>query len=323
MQLIDFYHNTTPLPNTVATIGFFDGVHCGHRFLFDNFKNIATEKNLKTLVVTFREHPSKVLQLSTEKKLLTTFVEKMELLGKAGIDFCLVIDFSEAIANLSAADFIQLLHQQFAVNTLLVGYDNRFGHSRLERFEDYRNIGAQIGVEVLNADAFILGKGLEISSSKIRHLLQNGNVETANQLLGYRYSFDGKVVHGDELGRQIGFPTANLQLVDAEKILPLQGSFAVQVQVDGQARRGMMNIGYKPTVKQGLAKTIEVNIFDFDADIYDQTISVTLLKKLRDEQKFSSLAALKAQLEQDRENAKPPKSPIGDFGGVQNRKFIK
>jgi riboflavin kinase/FMN adenylyltransferase len=300
MQLIDFENITNKKSDCVATIGFFDGVHCGHRFLLDKLRYAAAEREQKTMLVTFRAHPNSVLLSQPTKRLLTAFDEKIALLNDLNIDFCVVLDFTEKLAEMSAMEFMQFLHEKFSVKTLLVGYDHHFGHNRVETVDDYVRQGAKIGVEVIQTQPFIMGKGLSVSSSKIRHLIQDGNIETANTLLGYHYSFAGTVMHGQEIGRKIGFPTANLKLAEEQKILPIHGAFVVDVTIDNQTFKGMMNIGYKPTVKQELEKTIEVNIFDFDRDIYNQVIIVSVLKKLRDEQKFESLEALKEQLEKDR-----------------------
>ena len=302
MQIIDYKNITEKLPDCAATIGFFDGVHQGHRFLLENLKEIAAKRDQKTLTVTFREHPNTVLQSQPTKKLLNTFDEKISLIADLGIDFCLALDFSEEISEMSAAQFIEFLNVKYSVKTLLVGYDNRFGHNRVENFEDYRQSGKKTGVEVVReTHAFVMGDGLEISSSKIRHLLQDGNVEKANQLLGYQYFFSGTVVRGQQIGNKIGFPTANIELDCKDKIMPLQGAFSVGVMLDNQTFRGMMNIGYNPTrLEYNPEKTIEVNIFDFDKNIYGKKIKVAFLKKIRNEQKFASLEELKKQLEKDK-----------------------
>jgi riboflavin kinase/FMN adenylyltransferase len=306
MQIIDFKSINENFPNTAATIGFFDGIHKGHRFLLQQLKQTAAAKSQKSLVVTFRAHPNSVLQSQPTKRLLTAFDEKMELLAALNIDFCAVFDFSETLAECSATEFISLLHNKLSVCTLLVGYDHRFGHNRVEGFDDYVHAGSKIGVQVVKIQPFVMGKGLEVSSSKIRHLIQDGNIETANRLLGYNYFFSAKVAHGLEIGRTIGFPTANLELPCSEKIMPIQGVYTVEVTLDNRTFRGMMNIGYNPTrvSTSDPVKTIEVNIFGFSENIYDETLKITLLNKIRDEQKFNSIAQLKRQLKRDKKSAK-------------------
>ncbi|MDR1653327.1 MAG: bifunctional riboflavin kinase/FAD synthetase [Prevotellaceae bacterium] len=303
MQIIDIKNIKENIENTAATIGFFDGVHEGHRFLLRQLTEIAATRAQKSLVVTFREHPNTVLNLQPVKRLLTSFDEKMQLLAALKIDYCAVFDFSETLAEHSAAQFISLLHSKLSVCTLLVGYDNRFGHNRVEGIDDYVRTGNRIGTEIVKIQPFIMGKGLEISSSKIRHLIQDSNIETANRLLGYNYFFSAKVVRGLEIGRTIGFPTANLELLCPEKILPIQGAYTVMVTLHNQTFRGMMNIGYNPTRAGDPLKTVEVNIFDFSQDIYGEILKITFLNKIRDEQKFDSLAQLKKQLHLDKDFA--------------------
>jgi riboflavin kinase/FMN adenylyltransferase len=305
MQLIDFQNINEKIPVSAATIGFFDGLHKGHRFLLQQLVKFAVTKGKKSLVITFHEHPNRFLQSQPTKKLLTTFEEKLNLFSELNIDYCVVLDFTEDISKLSASDFIRLIHKDLSVDILLIGYDHRFGHNRVESFDDYKKYGSDIGMQVVQIQPFVMGKGLEISSSKIRHLIQFGNIETANTLLGYNYFFSARVLRGLEIGRTIGFPTANLELLCKEKIMPIQGAYYVEVTLENRIFRGMMNIGYNPTrirfTDRDPVKTIEVNIFDFSENIYGKTLTVSFLSKIRDEMKFASMELLVEQLKKDRE----------------------
>ena len=288
----------------VATVGFFDGVHAGHRFLIDELKTIAQQKNLPAVVFTFAVHPRKVLHADYQPQLLTTLDEKLVQLASTGIDACVVLDFSEEMAKLSAYDFLKnILKDQYQVETLLVGHDHRFGHNRSDGFEQYLQYGNEMGIEVLKAERFSTAEHKHISSSDIRHALQTGDIHLANTILTYNYSFSGKVVKGFEVGRKIGFPTANLEPVDEEKLIPAPGVYAVDVCHEGKILRGMMNIGVRPTLENGNHTSMEVHIFDFDADIYHQIIEVRFLKKIRDEQKFASVEGLVEQLKADKISA--------------------
>jgi len=308
MKLIDFKNINETIPSSAATIGFFDGLHKGHKFLLRQLVEYAAARGKKSMVITFGEHPNKLLQLQQNKKLLTTFEEKIEILSELNIDFCVVLDFSQEISKLSAAKFMLLIHNTLSVDLLLVGYDHRFGHNRVETFEDYKKYGEEIGMQVIKVQPFVMGKGLDVSSSKIRHLIEHGNIETANNLLGYNYFFSARVVRGLEIGRTIGFPTANLKLLCQDKIMPVQGAYYVRVTLEYCDYCAMMNIGYNPT-RSGSAdkdpvKTVEVHIFDFSETIYGKTLKITLLNKIRDEIKFSSMELLTEQLEKDKEQCK-------------------
>ncbi|MCL1867843.1 MAG: bifunctional riboflavin kinase/FAD synthetase [Paludibacter sp.] len=311
MQLVDFKNINEKIPASVATIGFFDGLHKGHRFLLQQLVKFAVAKEKKSLVITFREHPNMFLQSQPTKKLLTTFEEKINLLAELNIDYCVILDFNQEISKLSAADFISLIHKDLSVDILLIGYDHRFGHNRVESFDDYKKYGRDIGMQVVQIQPFVMGKGLEISSSKIRHLIQFGNIEKANTLLGYNYFFSARVVRGLEIGRTIGFPTANLELLCEEKITPIQGAYYVEVSFENRVFRGMMNVGYNPTranfSENDPVKTIEVNIFDFSENIYGKILKISFLSKIRDEIKFTSMELLVEQLKKDREQCNSTK----------------
>lgn len=285
----------------VATVGFFDGVHLGHRFLIDELTEIARKEQRLSVVFTFATHPRKVLHSEFQPLLLSTFDEKMEQLSTTGIDLCIVLDFSVEMSKLNAFDFLNnILFKQFNVKTLLIGHDHRFGHNRADGFAEYKNYGEQIGIQAIQATRFSLPDCTHISSSDIRNALKNSDIEKANKLLGYNYSIAGNVTDGFKIGRKLGFPTANIEPIDNEKQIPSTGVYAVKVFVENSFFNGMLNIGNRPTIDNDKHISIEVNIFNFDKDIYNQQIIVVFVGKIRDEQKFNSLDELIFQLHQDK-----------------------
>lgn len=297
------YHSNKDfdIRDCVATVGFFDGVHIGHRFLINELKTIAANQNKKSVIFTFAEHPRKVLHADFQPELITTLDEKLTQLHSTGVDACVVLDFSSAMSKLTASEFLKnILFDQYNVRTLLVGHDHRFGHNRAEGFDDYRRYGAEMGMEVIQATRYITPEFNHISSSEVRHALQSGDVFKAAQLLSYNYSFVGTVVDGFKVGRKIGFPTANLEPLDGEKLIPGTGVYAVEVKWNDVAFKGMMNIGLRPTLENGTKVSLEVNIFDFDENIYHQQLQVIFIQKIRDEQKFNGVDALVEQLNRDR-----------------------
>ena len=300
MQII-YQSEIKTLSPCVATVGFFDGLHAGHRYLIEELKGIAKEQHLQSVVVTFAVHPRKVLDSEFRPELLTTLSEKLSQLATTGIDACIVLDFSLQMAELSAYDFLKtILKEKFNVQTLLVGHDHRFGHNRADGFPEYKKYGEELGMTVLKCTQFHTDTDKHISSSEIRNALKTGEIELANRLLTYNYSITGKVIEGFKNGRQIGFPTANIELFDHEKIIPAIGVYAVRVTWKGSQYKGMLNIGHRPTLDNGLTISIEVHILDFDTDIYNQTLEVGFIIKIRDEQKFNGIEALKEQLQKDK-----------------------
>ena len=289
----------------VATVGIFDGVHAGHRYLINQLKAIAEVEHAKSLVVTFAVHPRKVLSADFHPELLNTLSQKISLLKATGIDRCEVLEFSIQMSKLSAYDFLkQILIGKYGVTTLLVGHDHRFGHNRAEGFDDYVRYGEMLGIEVIQASRFITSEHESVCSSAIREALHRGNMETVNTLLTNPYSLAGRVTNGFKVGRKIGFPTANIQPNDAEKIIPPIGVYAVRIRINQVLLDGMMNIGTRPTLANGNQISLEVNIFDFDETIYNQTIEVFFIKKIRDEKKFNGVDELIAQLNEDKLNVK-------------------
>ena len=291
--------DTIPQP-TVATIGFFDGVHLGHRHLIDDVRTIAAERKLATAVVTFDAHPRQVLQQDFIPQLLSTTDEKLERLAATGVDYCVLLHFDHSLAALSAYDFMrQVLSQRVNAQVLVTGYDNRFGHNRAEGFADYVRYGEEMGMKVLQNTPIDID-GLRVSSSLIRRLLAEGNILEANNCLGHPYSITGSVAHGFQEGRRIGFPTANIVPESAEKLVPGNGVYATRVSVEGgEWMPAMLNIGTNPTF-QRQQTTIEAHIIGFEGDIYGRKVRVEFGRKLRDEQRFESVEALQKQLEADK-----------------------
>lgn len=295
-------HDTQAItePGVMATIGFFDGVHLGHRFLIDEVKAAAAQRGLPSAVITFPTHPRSVLQQAYQPRLLNSFADKLRLLATTGVDYCIVLDFTEALSQLSAEAFLRILATQWRVKGLVIGYDHRFGHDRRDGFEQYVEYGQRWGIEILKAAAFDAGH-TAVSSSEIRRLVQEGKVERAAQLLTYAYHISGRIVSGYKVGRTLGFPTANIQPDDPMQLLPGIGVYAVWVEVAGQRYKGMLYIGSRPTLDNGTQLSIEVHILHFSGDIYNDPIRVSFTHFVRGDEKFDSLEALKAQLMRDRE----------------------
>lgn len=290
---------------SVATIGFFDGVHRGHRYLIEQVRQAARERGLAATAVTFPVHPRRVMQPDFPLQLLTTRDEKLALLSDTGLDYCLMLPFTPQLASLSARDFMELLCRDHAIRTLVIGHDHRFGHNRSEGFDDYVRHGRELGMEVLPAQAYSYrqadGQLRTVSSSVIRKLLLQGEVEEAASGLGYDYFLEGTVVDGYHVGRTIGFPTANLHVTDADKLLPADGVYAVRVMLDGKTYKGMSSIGLRPTLDNGSQRSIETYIFDFHGNIYEQPMRLSFVRRTRGEIKFPSVAQLAEQLHRDEE----------------------
>ena len=287
----------------VATIGFFDGVHRGHRFLLQALKREAEERRLPSAVVTFPVHPRVVMQSEYQPKLLNSLEEKLALLSETGVDYGIVMDFTTEIAALDARAFIRdILSARWHVKTLLIGYDHRFGRQLTDGFEQYVAYGAECGMEIVKAPAFT-SQGVAVSSSDIRRRLDSGDVKGAAGFLGYRYRLRGRVVEGCQVGRTIGFPTANLALDDPCKALPRNGSYAVWVVIDGKRYKGMLYIGSRPTLENDSRLSIEVHIFDFSGNVYHQDVTVEFVAFIREDQKFDSLNELKTQMQMDKVRA--------------------
>ena len=286
----------------VATIGFFDGVHRGHQFLIRHLVETARQDGLASMVITFDEHPRKVLQSDYQPEMLSTLDSKLLLLSKTEVDNAVVLHFDRQMAALSAREFMQqVLHDHLNVKKLFVGYDHRFGHNRAETFDDYVRYGKEMGIEVVKNESFQID-GINISSSVIRSFLKEGEIEMANQCLGYPYTIIGKVVNGYHEGRKLGFPTANLDISHFGQLIPAPGVYAVKARMENMVvwKHGMMNIGTRPTFN-GKGITLETHIFNFDGDIYDQLLLVSFVKRIRGEQKFDGPEELALQLKEDEE----------------------
>ena len=284
-----------------ATIGFFDGVHLGHRFLINELKETAKARNLPSAVITFPEHPRAVLHADYQPKLLNSFDEKLEQLALTGVDYCIVLDFTVELSRLTAQEFITtVLAEKLHVEVLLIGYDHRFGHDRKDGFEQYVTYGAACGMDVVKASPYDNGQ-TAVSSSEIRKLLTECQVEEADKLLTYPYQLRGTIVNGYKVGRKLGFPTANIQVDEPLKIVPGIGVYAVWVYLKGERHKGMLYIGDRPTLDNGSNITLEVNILDFSGDIYNNEITVAFIYYVRGDIKFASLDELKEQLARDRE----------------------
>ncbi len=314
--------STLPVFNkAVVTIGTFDGVHLGHKQIIRQLKETAEKIGGETVIITFHPHPRKVISsVPGDIKLLNTLPEKILLLEAAGIDHLVVVPFNHAFANQTAQQYINdFLWKYFKPHTIIIGYDHRFGKGREGDYHLMDQYGASLGFEVKEITEQLMNE-IIVSSTRIREALLNSDIETANKFLGYDYYFEGVVIEGNKLGRTIGYPTANLQIESDEKLIPGNGVYAVKVEgIRHKAKdeaeflspstfhhkpfNGMMNIGVRPTV-DGKKRMIEVNIFDFDEDIYTQILRVHVKHYIRGEVKFNGLDELKAQLLKDKVSAK-------------------
>ena len=288
--------------NPVLTIGTFDGVHLGHRKIIARLHDLAKAINGESVIFTFDPHPRKIVApTETNLRLLTTLEEKIELFEQAGIDHLIIYPFTPEFAQLTYEEFVeQVLVGQIHTQSLVVGYDHKFGKGRAGDFELLKNLADRLGFQIEKLDVLLVNES-NVSSTKIREAIQTGDFETANAYLGYPFTLHGTVVEGQKLGRTIQYPTANVDASDPDKIIPGYGVYAVRVDVRGKTYEGMLNIGSRPTVNHNADhRTVEVNLFDFDEDIYGEPIEVVFYHKLRDEQKFGSLDALKEQLAKDK-----------------------
>lgn len=277
----------------VATIGFFDGVHLGHNYLLDQLKSEAQARGMHSMVVTFANHPRLYFNPDCGLRQLTLSNEKIELLQSKGIDQVLMMQFDAELSSKTSQEFMRMLVEKHDVGVLLMGYDHQFGSDRGTPFQEYVDYGKTIGLEVKRCNSFVTSHVM-VSSSKIRKALELWDITLANQLLGYTYTLRGIVVSGKQIGRQIGFPTANLQL-SSLKHLPSDGVYGVEVSVRGERYRGVLNIGTRPTVS-GTNKSVEVHLLGYQGDLYGEELIVYIHKFLRHEQKFSSLTDLQHQI---------------------------
>ncbi len=290
------FHSTA---KTIVTLGTFDGVHIGHNKIIERLMQNASELNCETLVLTFFPHPRMVLQDQSEIKLLNTIEEKSILLKRSGLDNLVIHPFDKEFSRLTAEEFVkQILVDRFNIRKIIIGHDHRFGRNRTANIDDLIVFGEKFDFEVEQISPQEIND-VAVSSTKIRNALLNGDISLANDYLGYPYMLTGKVVKGKQLGRTLGYPTANIDIPESYKLIPEIGIYIVKSILGGKIVYGMMSIGYNPTVN-GETKTIEVNYLDFDKDLYGKEISVSILSRIRSEEKFDSLEALKQQMHQDK-----------------------
>jgi riboflavin kinase/FMN adenylyltransferase len=304
---IHYELNNLPTFNkAVITIGTFDGVHTGHKKILDQLKTEAKSIDGETVVITFHPHPRNIVGDTSGVKLLTTLQEKISLLEKENIDHLVIIPFDDEFSNLLADEYVtNFLYKKFKPHTLIIGYDHQFGKGRKGNYELLEEYGARLGFEVKEIPKQVLQQSA-VSSTRVRKALLHQDVEAATQLLGFNYFFEGMIIHGDQIGRTIGYPTANIQINNEDKLVPGDGVYAVIVEIQNETYKhqqfgGMMYIGSRPVVN-GKRRVIEVNIFDFDDDIYDETMRVIVKTFVRGDMNLSSLDALKQQLALDKEN---------------------
>lgn len=302
MKVYNSIESFTGVQNAVVTTGTFDGVHKGHQQIVDRLKKTAQSINGETVLLTFFPHPRLVLfPDDNELKLLNTQEEKIALLKKVGIDHLIVQQFTKEFSRISSLDFVRnILSSQLQTKRLVIGYDHRFGRNREGFFEHLKEFGHMYGFEVEEIPAQEVDE-VTVSSTKIRNALIEGDIKKANHFLGYNYMLTGTVIKGNQLGRTIGFPTANIAIEEKYKLIPQNGVYVAKATVENHSLNGMVNIGVRPTVN-GKNLTVEINLFDFDGDIYGKKLQIELIDKLRNEIKFENLEQLKEQLVTDKEN---------------------
>ena len=300
MKLHNSTDNLPVFKNAVITIGTFDGVHCGHQQIIQKLKDTASAAGGESVIITFHPHPRKVVSsVVTGIRLINTLQERIDLMAKSGIDHLVVVPFTDFFANQSAEEYISdFLVDKFHPHTIIIGYDHRFGKDRTGNYKLLEEKAPVYNYRLMEIPEHLLDAA-KVSSTNIRSAIIHGQVDEANKLLGYHFFFEGEVVHGDKIGRTLGYPTANLKILEEEKIIPGDGIYAVTADVDGKNYKGMMSIGFRPTIN-GKKRVVEVNLFDFSREIYGQVIRVYVVKYLRSEVRFNGLEALKEQLHLDK-----------------------
>ena len=300
METYRSVYNFESKKKTILTLGTFDGVHIGHQSILNKLKKATVEGLYEAVVLTFFPHPRMVLNQDVNIKLLNTIDEKATLLDNFGIDALIIHPFDETFSKLTAEDFVaNILVKQLNIQKIIIGYDHRFGINRSANIDDLINFGKKYNFEVEEISAKEID-AISVSSTKIRNALLDGNIKTANDYLGLPYSFTGKVEEGKKNGRVIGYPTANIQIKENYKLIPKTGVYIVSSKIENKLFYGMMNIGKNPTIGDN-EQTIEVHFFNFDKDIYNQNLTVSVLEFIRTEQKFESLAELQRQLDKDKQ----------------------
>lgn len=302
MKVVENYKNFTDSRKSIVTIGTFDGVHVGHQEIIEQLVATAQKKNANSVLLTFFPHPRMVLQKDNGIKLINTIEERIEILQKIGLDYLIIHPFDTEFSRLTAFDFVRdILVNHLNTSELVIGYDHRFGRNREGDFEQLEEYGVMYDFKVHEIPAQDVN-AISVSSTKVRKALEDGDIAKVSKYLGYNFSLCGSVVQGDRLGNTIGFPTANLKVDEAYKLIPKNGAYLVRSTIDDVTVYGMMNIGFRPTLK-GLHQTIETHFFEFYGDLYGKKLKIEILDFLRDEQKFSSVDALKDQLFLDKQKS--------------------
>jgi riboflavin kinase / FMN adenylyltransferase len=302
MQVHRSIEQLPPFKNAVITIGTFDGVHQGHQKIIRALKQEAARVNGETIIISFHPHPRKIVQPHQHLQLINTLNEKIGLLRNAAIDHLVIVPFTAEFSELTADEYIEsFLIEKFRPASIIIGYDHRFGRGRTGDYRLLEERADRFGYHLIEIPQHLLNE-IAVSSTKIRDAILCSDIATANQLLGYSFFFEGEVVHGDKLGRTLGYPTANLQYKDEDKIHLGHGVYAVYAEVNGERKKGMMSIGTRPTLNKPGEK-VEVNLFDFDDNIYGKTMRVTVEHFLRGQEKYPSLESMVQQLHKDKENS--------------------
>lgn len=305
MKIYNNFTDFVKVPNAIVTIGTFDGVHLGHQAILKDMVKTAKEIGGETVVITFFPHPRQVLNINAANlRFITTQEEKLKLLEKSGIDNVVVVNFTKEFSRISSEDFIRdYIIEHINPVKLVIGYDHHFGNNRMGDFNLLNEMQNKYNFQVQRIEAHDV-ENIAVSSTKIRHSLQQGDIERANALLGYHFSYIGKVVSGNKIGRELGYRTANINLEKEFRLIETSGVYATYVDYEGKEYKSMTYIGKKPTVNNDEIENIEVHLFDFDGDLYDKEIKVRFVKRVRGEQKFESLDALKKQIQIDEKNIK-------------------
>lgn len=299
MKVYNGLEEFTPVKNAIVTTGTFDGVHLGHITIIQHLKKIASKFNGETVVITFHPHPRMVLNKDADIRLICTIDERIDLLSKAGIDHLIIIPFSKEFSRISSVEFVRdILVNQIGTKKLVIGYDHHFGRNREGSFEHLKEFGPVYGFEVEEIPAIDIDD-INISSTKIREALNEGDIEKTKEFLGRNFSLQGIVVAGDQIGRSMGFPTANISVQESYKLLPKIGVYAVRVTFNHQTFEGMLNIGFRPTIDQQDGLRIEVHLFNYDGILYNKVLKIEFIERIRNEKHFNSVSELKDQLEQD------------------------
>ena len=305
MKIYNNFSDFVKVPNAIVTIGTFDGVHLGHQAILRDMVKTAKEIGGETVVITFYPHPRQVLNINAANlRFITTQEEKLKRLEMSGVDNVIVVNFTKEFSRVSSEDFIsEYILKHINPVKLVIGYDHHFGNNRMGDFNLLNEMQNKYNFELQRIEAHDV-ENIAVSSTKIRHSLQQGDVERANALLGYQFSYVGKVVSGNKIGRELGYRTANIELEKEFRLIETAGVYATYVDYDGKEYKSMTYIGKKPTVNNEEIENIEVHLFDFDGDLYDKVIKVRFVKRVRGEHKFESLDALKKQIQIDEKSIK-------------------